>query len=120
MYPDNLDKILLSEKQIEPSSAFTENVMLRVQAEALLRQQKPFPWIHFAASMLIITILSIWLFPADSVLRSMNSLSHFVAEWIVAPPSFAALQNVLLSACASILGSLLLVWLSLRLAGAER
>jgi hypothetical protein len=120
MNPDNLDKILSSEKRIEPSSAFMGNVMLRVQAEALRSQQKPFPWIHFAASMLVMTVLSIWLFPADSVLRGMNSLSHFMAGWIVAPPPVTALQNALLAASASILGSLLLVWFSLRLAGADR
>jgi hypothetical protein len=120
MNPDNLDKILLSEKRIEPSSAFMENVMLRVQAEALRSQQKPFPWIRFAISMLALTILSIWLFPVDSVLHGVNSFSHFMADWIVAPHPVSALQNVLLSASASILGSLLLVWLSLRLAGSER
>jgi|WetSurMetagenome_2_1015567.scaffolds.fasta_scaffold55625_2 hypothetical protein len=120
MNPNNLDKILSSENRIEPSSAFTENVMLRVQAEALRSQQKPFPWIRFAASMLIMTVLSIWFFPTDLVLQGINSLSHFIADWIAAPHLVSPLQNALLSGSASILGSLLLVWLSLRLAGVER
>jgi hypothetical protein len=120
MNPDNLDKILLSEKQIEPSSTFMNNVMARVQVEALYSRQKPFPWIRFAGLIIVLTILSIWLFPAESVLRGINSLSHFIADWIVATPSITALPNALLSASASILGSLLIVWLSLRLAGAER
>jgi hypothetical protein len=120
MNPDNFDKILLSDKQIEPSSTFLDNVMVQVQAEALTSHPKPFPWIRFAVSMLVLTILSIWLFPSDSVLHGMNSLSQFIADWIVAPHSVSALQNALLFASASILGSLLLIWLSLRIAGAER
>ena len=120
MNPDNFDKILLSEKQIEPSQTFVDNVMVRVQAEAMNRHHKPFPWIHFAASMLVLTILSIWFFPSDLVVHGINSFSNFIADWFVASHSVSALQNALLAASASILGSLLLVWLSLRLAGAER
>jgi len=120
MNPDKLDKILLSENQIEASSAFLGNVMLRIQAEALHGQEKPFPWIPFAASMVVVTILSIWFFPADSVLHGMIYFSNFVSEWIVASASSTALRSVLLTGYASVVGSLLFIWLSLRLVGADR
>ena len=120
MNPDNFDKILLSEKQIEPSQKFVDNIMVRVQVEALNRHHKPFPWIHFAVSMLVLTILSIWLFPSHSVLHGMNFFSNFIADCFIAPHSISSLQNAILAASASISGSLLLIWLSLRLAGAER
>ena len=118
MNPDDLDKIVLAEKHVAPSPGFVHEVMLRVEAEALSSHRRPFPWIPFLASMLTLTVVSIRLFPADSVLRAMNSFSGFMADWIAAPNSVPAIHNVLMPVSASILGSLLLIWLSLRIAGA--
>jgi hypothetical protein len=119
MNPEDLDRILLSENQIEPLSTFERDVMARVQAEVSYSRHIPFPWMLFAAVTLILTVLIIWLFPSDSVLRATNLLSYTIGNWIVAP-SDSALRNTLLSAFSSLFGTFLLVWFSLRLAGANR
>jgi hypothetical protein len=119
MNPDDIERVLLSETRIEPSPKFAEDVIRRIQADAMDRHAKPFPWFPFAASMLILTILSIRLFPVDLILRNVNSFSQFIAGCITAPRSVFLLHSAIIPASASILGSLLLVWLSLRLAGAE-
>ncbi len=119
MNRDDLDRILLSEKRIEPSESFTEDVMVRVRAEASARMYTPFPWIRFAGLMFVLAILVAFIFPADPFLRAMNSMSYSIGRWIL-EPSDLPLRNALLSALASILGTLMMVWLSLRLAGARR
>ena len=119
MNPDDFDRILISDRQIESSSSFTRDVMLRVEAEATYRRPIPFPWLRFAAIMLVGSILAAWLFPADSVLQAGRSMTGAIAHWIVAPPD-VALRNALLSLLASVAGTVMLVWLSLRLTGATR
>jgi hypothetical protein len=119
MNPEDLDRILLSEKQIEPSSTFEGDVMMRVRAQASYSRHIPFPWLPFATVTLVLTVLAMWLFPAGSVLRGTNWLSYTIGNWIMAP-SDSTLRNVLLSAFASLVGTLLLIWFSLRLAGANR
>jgi hypothetical protein len=119
MNSDDLDKILLSEKQIEPSSSFLADVMVRVRDEASYDPRIPFPWMRFAAVTLVAAILTIWIFPAEPVLRAMHSLSYAIGKWMITLPDMA-LRDALLSASASLLGTLLLVWLSLGLTGARR
>ena len=118
MKPEDLDRILFTEKQIEPSPTFCGDVMAHVQAEASYKPI-PFPWIPFAAIILVLAILVLWLYPADSVLRAANLMFYTIVNWIYAP-SDVALRNAMLSAFASLAGTLLLVWFSLRLAGANR
>jgi hypothetical protein len=120
MNPDDLDAILLSDKQIKPSSSFMEDVMERVQIEAAEARPIPFPWIRFAAVLLVLSIPILWFFPAEAVLRTMNSLSYSLGNWIISSSFETTLQNSFLTAFASLLGSLMLIWLSLRLAGARR
>jgi hypothetical protein len=119
MNPGDFDKILLSDRQVEPSGFFAREVMLRVEAEASCRRPFPFPWVRFAAIMLAGSILAAWLFPADAFLRAGQSISSAIGNWIVAPHDLA-LRNALVSLSASLAGTLLLVWFSLRLAGANR
>jgi hypothetical protein len=118
MKPEDLERILFTEKQIEPSPTFCGDVMVHVQAEASYKPI-PFPWIPFAAIILVLAILVLWLYPADSVLRAANVLVYTTVNWFIAP-SDIALRNVLLAAFESLALTLLLVWFSLRLAGANR
>jgi hypothetical protein len=120
MKPEDFDRILLAEKQIEPSATFERAVMTSVQAEAAAYGPRiPFPWVPFAAAVVILMVLVLRFYPADSILRATNFVSHTIANWMVAP-SDVALRNALLSAFASLAGTLLLVWFSFRLAGTNR
>ena len=119
MKPDDLDKILLSDRQIDPSPSFAQNVMLRVQTEASLGRREPFPWFRFAAIMFIMAIPAIWFFPSVPVLNAMNTMSYSIGEWLLSPGD-PALRQALRTVFVSLLGTLILVWFSLRLAGADR
>lgn len=116
---DDLDRILSSEEPIAPSSSFVEDVMSRIQAETKTHSQLPFPWILFASAALCLAILIGLIFSAHSYQSALNSLSNAITGWLIRPAN-AALRNVLLSAFASLLGTMLLVRLSLRLTGARR
>jgi hypothetical protein len=114
-----LDRILSLEKPIRPSSVFVGNVMSRIQTKATPRLQLPFPWIPLILAALPLVILVILFEPADPVLRATNQLVYALSAWISSPTDLA-LRNLILSAVASLFGSLILIWLSLRLSGANR
>ena len=118
MNMDDLDRILMSEETIEPSTSFSGNVMLRVQAEAAVPPQIAFPWIRFAVVMIIATAAIIPLFPSEAVASALNSAFFNLGEWIVSPEDMA-LRNAFLLAMASLFGTMLLIWFSFKLAGAE-
>lgn len=116
---EDLDRILLAEKEIEPSVTFEGNIMSRVQAEAVQNRRIPFPWIPFAAAILILTVLVLRFYPIDSVLRGVDLISSTIVNWVVFPTD-VTLRNALLSEFVSLAGTLFLVWFSLRLAGNSR
>ena len=118
MKSDDLHRILLSEKPITPSPSFAANVMSRVQSEAEPPFQTPFPWIPFALTAPLV-ILVVLYGRADPALRALDQMSYKLAEWIAAPAD-TALKNAILSAFASLLGTITVIWLSLRLTGAKR
>ena len=118
MNPDDLDQILLSDKRIAASATFPGKVMARIQLDAALAHPAPFPWIRFAAILLVVSAPIIWFFPYDMAVRSMNFLSYSMGQAVLIPYNLV-LPDSLLTVCASIFGTLMLVWLSLRLAGAR-
>lgn len=118
MNRDDLDEILLSEKMIKPSHAFARNVMAHIRSESSNHVRIPFPWIRFWALTAVLIILAVWFFPAGSVLHAVNSLSYSIGSWALAPGNMA-LRRAFLSALASVLGSLALVWFSFGLTGAR-
>ena len=71
------------------------------------------------AAMLCIAVPAIWIFPAGAVLPAMNRISYSIGKWILSPGEIM-LDPALFPTGASLLGTLILVWLSLRLAGADR
>jgi len=66
-----------------------------------------------------LSILVILFFPADAFVRMMTAISYDLGNWILAYPQLA-LQHEILAISSSLLGTWFLVWLSLRLAGANR
>jgi hypothetical protein len=118
MNMDDLDRILMSEEIIEPSKSFSDRVMSRIQEEAKTTIKIPFPWTRFALVMIIAAILVVPLFPSETVARALNAFFLNFGEWIVSPADMA-LRNAFLLAIASLVGTVLLVWGSFRLAGVE-
>ena len=118
MNQDNLDDILLSEKQIEPSPSFTHDVMARILSEPKYMRPLRFPWIRFSAATLVLAFLTIRIFPTESVIHGMNSTTSAIVNWIIALDP--ALELALQSTIACLAGTLILVWLSFRLTGADR
>jgi hypothetical protein len=119
MNMNDLDRILLSEEAIEPSKSFSESVMSRIQAEAITAIKVPFPWIRFAVVMIIAAALIVPIFPSETIARALNMTFLNLGEWIVSPADIA-LRNAFLLAMTSLCGTVLLVWISFKLAGAER
>lgn len=118
MNSDDLQRILLSEKTITPSSSFATDVMSRVQSEAAPPFQTPFPWVPFALTAPLVILIALF-GRADPALHALNQLSHNLAEWMAAPAD-PALRNAVLSAFSSLMGTLMVIWLSLRVTGAKR
>jgi hypothetical protein len=114
MNPDDLDRIFLTEKRIEASPSFMREAMMRVRTEASYRRRVPFPWIPYTAVTLVLALAAIWVFPVDSVLRATYWLSYTMGNWIISPPEMG-FGKVILPALASLLGTFLLAWISLRL-----
>jgi hypothetical protein len=118
MKMDDLDRILMSEKPVTPSPSFSVDTMLRVQAEASPGFHVSFPWLPFMLSLTILVILSAFFFNIDPALRAMNHMVSVMSAWIVTPKD-PVLKNAALLACASLLGTLMLLWLSFQLTDAR-
>ena len=114
MKQDELDRILVSEEQIEPSATFTELVMNCIRLES-----KPFPWILFLLLLAVVTIPAVYFFPSEAVLRAEQAIFQYIGHLVTAPMD-ETLANALFPAALSLSGSLFLVWVSFRLAGAGR
>lgn len=118
MRNDDLDKILLSEKRIEASPLFAANVMARIEAEGSMTRRGLFQYVCFALATAVLMIAAVRVFPAKSVLYALNSATNTLGQWIIAPPDIV-LWNAFAAALGSVLGTMLLIWLSLRLCGAR-
>jgi hypothetical protein len=70
-------------------------------------------------AMLLVAIPIIYIFPAESFLHAMNLMSYSIGKWILTPGD-PGLRHAFLSLLASLLGTLILVWFSFRLAGANQ
>ena len=87
-HDDEIDRILLREDEIRPSSGFAASVMDAVRREALAPPQIPFPWKRALPVMVvggIALLLTLWVF-VTGVLR----MSRHVA---VSLPSLAWLYS---------------------------
>jgi len=114
MKQDELDHILVSEKQIEPSNSFTETVMNRIQTENMR-----FPWIRFALATAVVAILSFAYFPSEAVLHAEFALWSRMSGFFEVSMD-ETLRDAILYVFASLSGTMFLVWASFRLAGGSR
>ena len=119
MKPEDLERILISERTVEPSASFASHVMSRVRDQAAEEHSLPFPWVPFLALAVIAAILAVWTFPAASVAHAVSALTVSMGRWILSQPGSTS-HNALLSGFVCLLGTLLLVRISLRLAGGLR
>jgi hypothetical protein len=118
MIPDDLDRMLSSEKLLEPSRDFVQEVMGCVRTEASRVPRIPFPWISvliLALAMGVPVGALLWKFPVP--LWTENLLQQ-LSGWASAP-THTALMNALPSILGSLLGTTILVWLSFKLVGAK-
>ena len=115
---DDVDQILLSEKRIEPSASFTKDVMERIQAEPSHPLKIQWPRILLVVATLAVSILIAVMFPSEKVLESTNFITNGITNWLL-HPSCPALCTALLLLSLSMIGTLVLIWLSLRIAGAK-
>ena len=114
MIQDELDRILISDEEIEPSATFSGAVMDRIRTK-----EKPFPWIPFLLLVAVVTIASVAFFPSRAVLEGENAIFQFVIR-LSAAPMDEALSSALLFTALSLSGTLFLVWVSFRLTGSGR
>jgi hypothetical protein len=115
MNPDDLDRILLSEKPIHPSSSFAEDVLARIRAGSLRSRPASFQWICFGAFMLVLALAAAWVFPSESAVRELHALSYSIGRWMLSAAE-TAMPHSLRLVLDALIGTMLLVWLSLRLA----
>ncbi len=114
MSMDEFDNILLYDKKVEPSPTFTRNVMAQVESEISAHRPLSFPWIPFSVCMLVVGLLSFWLFPADSFVAGTKTAIETFGIWIASPEDHESLR-VIQYLFFSLSGTLVLIWLSFRL-----
>lgn len=119
MKMDELDDILLYDKKVEPSTSFTRNVMAQIGSETSIHRSIPFPWIPFSVCILAVALLSFWFFPADSFVTETKAAIQAFNSWILTAKDtgFGRPVQYLFF---SLTGSLILIWLALRLADENR
>lgn len=81
MTPEDLDRILSSRDTIQPSSAFTRNVMAAVHRAAEDEQPVPFPWLRFAVGVGASGVMA----AAGTVLLTQSGISAASLPAFVAP-----------------------------------
>jgi hypothetical protein len=114
MKQGDLDRILLSEKSIIPSPSFSTNVLAHIPDDAPPRRHLPSPWIPLLLSILVLAILGMLFLRQYSALRSVYPAAVDRYRWIAAPAD-PILKNTLLLAFASLLGTWMIIQVSLRL-----
>jgi hypothetical protein len=119
MKTEDLDRILLSEEPLVPSSGFVASVMSRVQQEASVPEQIPFPWRRFTLSALLLSLVAGWF----GATEASQQLQSWTGQGLTA--CFQAffdpvIQTAVLSVSLSLTGSAVLLWIAFRLADAHR
>jgi hypothetical protein len=118
MKQEDLDQILLKDRNITPAESFSTNVMARSEKEAAPKLSNPFFWLYLVL-LFALSIPAMLFFPADAFVRTMTVLASDFGSWLLAFPKLV-FQQEFLAVSTSLLGTWFLVWISLRLAGAGR
>jgi hypothetical protein len=119
MTTDDLDRILASEEPLLPSSGFARVVMERVRESASAPPPLAFPWRGFVIRLSFLSALAVvcgWIVatsPAAGALRAALASALAVFEDARVPLALSAISL-------SLVGTYLLVRLTLSFAGARR
>jgi uncharacterized membrane protein len=119
MIPDDLDRILASEETLLPSSGFAASVMEQVLETATLPPPLPFPWKRFLLGLAAVSVLAAisgWGIASLPIAETMSTVFGRAFAVLQAPHVSHALGG----SVASLLGTLLLVRLTLSFTGARR
>jgi len=97
MKPDDLDRVLLREVEITPSSGFVRSVMAAVRSEAAAPPPIPFPWKRALPGLAVCVFAIVWAFQesasstsvfppaqmqwADGILRVLSDAQAAGAGW---------------------------------------
>ena len=95
MKPDDLDRVLLRDVEIVPSSGFARSVMAAVRNEAAAPPPIPFPWKRALPGLVACVVAMVWAFMeglqspvpesvstwSDSVLRLLGEAHAIGAGW---------------------------------------
>ena len=113
-----LDQILSSDPIVQPTADFAARVMKQVREEATAPPPLEFPWRRFlpgaiaSAALVLISVVMIFAnFDAAAMAASSDSTPMFDVAILSEPRALGG---------AALVGSLLLVWLTLRFAGPQR
>ncbi len=119
MTPEDLDRILASEEALAPSAGFAASIMERAREAASAPPPLPFPWRRFVLGLLVTVALSGALGWAVARLEGIEAMRTAVGGALAA---FAdpRLARPLAGAAAAIVGTYLLVRLTLGFAGSRR
>jgi hypothetical protein len=112
MNGNEIDRALVSELEIEPGSDFSARVMVAVRQQVSQREAMAFPWSRLLPGLVAwVAVVAV----------------TFVVDPAPAAPAFlvAILENPIVLQVfgwisSSLLGAWVLVWMSMRLAGATR
>jgi hypothetical protein len=118
MNADDLDRILVSEEELHPSSGFTAAVMARVREAAAEPPPLPFPWPRFVFGGLVLAVLTglgAWLLLNDPTAAGLRSALASTRTVLESPQVLRAMGTTL----GSLVGTYLLVELTLRWARAR-
>ena len=115
MNDDDLDRILISEEPLEPSSGFAASVMARVREAAAEPPPLPFPWLRFVLGALVLAAVagfSSWRIATSPAAGA--TLNAFVAALSTQQVGVPAATTA-----ASLVGTFLLVRITLSWTGAR-
>jgi hypothetical protein len=112
MSVNEIERALRDEPQIEPSSDFCARVMVAVRQETHEREALAFPWSRLIPGLVacaVVVVAALFTGPAPSAPESLVT--------VLDDPVAAQVLNILTS---SLVGTWMLVWISMRFAGANR
>jgi hypothetical protein len=95
---DAVDRILVAEDQLVPSSGFLASIMERVREEAILPQPIPFPWKRAIPGMVLAAGTIGWLIYDFIRMALAGAFSGHSTSSIAMPQIPAAAQQTLISA----------------------
>lgn len=117
MRPDEIDRALREDRTLTPSPGFSGTVMRAVRQQAETREGLEFPWLRLAAGLATcagLTVCGVVIMLAGSGPPPVDTAA------LISTLERSALAPAMAWASTALVGSYLLGWWSLRLAGHRR